>query len=82
MSKKSNNKILYEMKSIYYPLEYQDNDKYLDWMGYLITEENTPSYHHITKASSLKSKGEDIKATLENGAYLGVQSHIVLNYIE
>jgi len=84
MSKKRNrnHQILLEMKKIYYPLDIQNSDKYLDWMGWPITSENMPSYHHIEKVSSLKSKNEYDGATIENGAYLGTQSHQVLHYIE
>ena len=37
--------VLKEMKKIYY----KDISTRYDWMGYLITEDNKPSYHHITK---------------------------------
>lgn len=51
-------------------------------MGYKIDEKNTPSYHHIEKASVLKGKRESEKPTIENGAYLGEYSHSALHYIE
>jgi hypothetical protein len=51
-------------------------------MGYLITEENKPSYHHIVKAEELKRNEESYDATVENGAYLGKVSHEMLHVIE
>lgn len=70
--------VLKEMKLIYY-----NNEKYeIDWMGYLITEENKPSYHHIKKIEEIKKENKDYKATLENGAYLGKISHQKLHEIE
>jgi hypothetical protein len=51
-------------------------------MGYLITEENKPSYHHIVKAEELKKNNESDEATIENGAYLGKVSHEMLHQIE
>ncbi len=80
--KNKNNIILNQMRDIYYPKEKRIGKYYLDWMGYSIDEENTPSYHHIIKSSTLKSENKDSNPTLENGAYLGVQSHYVLHYIE
>ena len=78
--RRKNNVLLNQMKDIYY--HDKKGDEYLDWMGYQIDEENTPSAHHIVKASTLKSSNIDDTATLENTAYLGVQSHAVLHYIE
>ena len=75
---KINNEILKQMRKIYYP----DKVDYIDWMGFKITEENKPSYHHITKAKDLRDKNEDDTATLENGAYLGKKSHELLHKIE
>lgn len=66
------------MKQIYYP----KGCNYIDWMGYKITEENKPSYHHIEKAEELRGKKECDDATLENGAYLGKKSHELLHRIE
>ena len=43
---KVNNEVLKRMRMIYYPKGYE----YIDWMGFWITEENKPSYHHIEKA--------------------------------
>ena len=75
---KVNNEVLKRMKKIYYSKEYE----YIDWMGYKITEENKPSYHHIEKAEDLRKKKENDGATLENGAYLGKKSHELLHRIE
>ena len=75
---KLNNEILKQMKKIYYP----KNKEYIDWMGFKITEENKPSYHHITKAEVLKKENESTDATIENGAYLGKKSHEMLHKIE
>ena len=75
---KLNNEILHQMRKIYYP-----NDKeYIDWMGFKITEENKPSYHHIIKKEDLKKESENFDATVENGAYLGKKSHELLHKIE
>lgn len=70
--------ILKKMKYIYY----KDISKRIDWMGYLITEDNKPSYHHIIKKEKLKRINESIDATVENGAYLGKRSHEMLHKIE
>lgn len=70
--------ILKKMKYIYY----KDISKRIDWMGYLITEDNKPSYHHIIKKEELKRINESIDATVENGAYLGKRSHEMLHKIE
>ena len=75
---KLNNEILKQMKKIYYP----KNKEYIDWMGFKITDENKPSYHHITKAEILRKNNEEDEATLENGAYLGKKSHEMLHKIE
>ena len=70
--------VLHAMRKIYYP-----KDKpYIDWMGFKITEENCPSYHHIEKAEDLRSRNESDSATLENGAYLGKKSHELLHRLE
>ena len=61
---------------------YRELTNRYDWMGYLITEDNKPSYHHIVKREELIKKGEDIAATVENGAYLGKKSHEFLHKIE
>ena len=55
------------MKKIYYP----EGVEYIDWMGFRITEENKPSYHHIVKKEDLKKEHENYDATVDNGAYLG-----------
>ena len=65
MKKKTNKgtirkRVMKEMLDIYYPKEYQSGEKYIDWMGYQIDEENYPSYHHIEKREELKRKGESI----------------------
>ena len=75
---KLNNEILKQMKKIYYP----KGREYIDWMGFKITEENKPSYHHIKKAEDLKKENESADATIENGAYLGKKSHEMLHRIE
>ena len=70
--------ILKTMRKIYY-----DNKKVrYDWMGYRITEDNKPTYHHIVKSENLIKMGIDPIPTLENGAYLGKQSHEMLHVIE
>lgn len=76
MSRKNrkNQQVLKEMKQIFYG----DNDKYLDWMGYEITSDNFPTYHHVCRRTSR----EDDNTTIDNGAYLGEQSHNALHYIE
>ena len=74
----TNSEILRQMKKIYYP----KGKEYLDWMGFKITEENKPSYHHIIKKEDLKKKHENFDATIENGAYLGNLSHSALHFIE
>lgn len=75
---KLNNEVLKQMRKIYY----QKDKEYIDWMGFKITEENKPSYHHITKAETLKSQNQSADATVENGAYLGKKSHEMLHKIE
>ena len=75
---KINNEVLKRMKKIYYP----KGSIYLDWMGFKITEENKPSYHHIVKAEYLRKSNENDDATIENGAYLGKKSHELLHKIE
>ena len=70
--------VLKEMKKIYY----ENISPRSDWMGYLITEENKPSYHHIVKREELKRNNESEDATVENGAYLGKISHEMLHQIE
>ena len=67
-----------KMKSIYY----SDNNEYLDWMGFKITNDNYPSYHHIIKAEDLRKNDEDYIPTVSNGAYLGKKSHELLHRIE
>ena len=75
---KLNNEVLKQMKKIYYP----KGKEYIDWMGFKITDENKPSYHHITKAQTLRQLDKNDDATLENGAYLGKKSHEMLHRIE
>ena len=75
---KINNEVLKQMRKIYYP----KGSLYLDWMGFRITEENKPSYHHIIKAEELRQNKESDIATIENGAYLGKKSHELLHKIE
>ena len=66
------------MRKIYYPKD----KEYIDWMGFKITDENKPSYHHIIKKEDLKKDHENFDATVENGAYLGKKSHEILHKIE
>lgn len=68
--------VLRVMKSKYY------GENKLDWMGYPITNDNKPSYHHIIKREELLRQGKSIDATVENGAYLGKRSHEMLHEIE
>ena len=75
---KLNNDVLKRMKKIYYP----EGVEYIDWMGFRITEENKPSYHHIVKKEDLKKEHENYDATVDNGAYLGKKSHELLHKIE
>jgi len=78
MNQKNKQDVLKRMRFIYYG---NISPRY-DWMGYLITEENKPSYHHIVKAEELKKNNESDEATIENGAYLGKVSHEMLHQIE
>lgn len=73
-----NRNTLHDMRKIYY----KSDTPYIDWMGFKITEENKPSYHHIEKQEDLKKEKKDTKATVENGAYLGKKSHELLHRIE
>lgn len=75
---KTKNLVLHAMKEIYYP----NRTNNLDWMGYLITEANKPTYHHIIKACELRRDSLSSIATLDNGAYLGKLSHEQLHRIE
>lgn len=70
--------VLQEMREIYY----KGVINRYDWMGYKITDENYPSYHHIVKREELLKEGKSIDATIENGAYLGKKSHEILHEIE
>ena len=69
---------LQEMRRIFYP----NMLNRVDWMGYLITEDNKPSYHHIVKREELAEANQPIDATVDNGAYLGKRSHEILHQIE
>ena len=73
MKKKNSIKkqVMDKMLEIYYPKENRTKEKYIDWMGYPIDDNNSPTYHHITKAHTLRCNSKDATATLENGAYLG-----------
>lgn len=51
----NNKKVLMEMLDIYYPEDKRTEEYYIDFMGYKIDEDNFPTYHHIEKASDLKS---------------------------
>lgn len=70
--------VLQEMRRIFYSKDVE----YIDWMGYPITNENKPSYHHIEKACELRNQHKSDLATKENGAYLGKVSHEKLGIIE
>lgn len=74
----TNSDILRQMKKIYYP----QNKEYLDFMGFRITNENYPTYHHIVKARTQKDNNEDSTPIISNGAYLGKKSHDLLHRIE
>lgn len=74
-------KVLEQMKEIYYK-DITNSDDYIDWMGYKIDEENYPTYHHILKASVLRSNSEFDIDIFSNFAYLGNQSHSALHFIE
>ena len=73
-----NRTVLHDMRKIYY----REDTPYIDWMGYKITDENKPSYHHIEKKEDLKKEEKDPTASVENGAYLGKKSHELLHRIE
>ena len=70
------------MIKIYYPNDKLKKEKCYDWMGYEIDEDNFLTYHHIVKASSLRSNEKSQKATIDNGACLGSLSHSALHFIE
>lgn len=70
--------VLEEMRSIFY----SEDVRYVDWMGYPITNKNKPSYHHIEKACELRHRHKSDLATKENGDYLGKVSHEKLGIIE
>lgn len=70
--------VLKSMRAIYY----KNVVNRLDWMGYLITEDNKPSYHHIVKKEDLIKEGISCAPTVENGAYLGTRSHEILHLLE
>ena len=74
-----NQRTLERMRKIYYPTGEEEN---LDWMGYPITEENHPSYHHIVKVEELLRMRRCINPCVPNGAYLGKKSHEKLHHIE
>ena len=71
-------KIMKKMYEIYY----EENKRYIDWMGFDIDEKNYPTYHHIEKREDLIKENKSIEATIDNGAYLGRQSHQMLHDIE
>ena len=84
MSKKSecDKKVLKEMIGIFYPNDMLKKQVCYDWMGYEINDTNVLTYHHIAKASSLRSEGLSDEATIDNGACLGELSHAALHIIE
>lgn len=79
--KNKNRQVLNEIEKIYYD-GVIGTTKHLDWMGYPIDEYNTPTYHHIIKQSTLKSQRLNSAPSIDNCAYLGVESHDYLHYIE
>ena len=66
MGKNKNKQVLEIMRREYYQKDTRISTPHLDWMGYEIDNENSPSYHHITKASTLNSKQLDSSATIES----------------
>lgn len=82
MSKESNKRALKELIEIFYPNNKLKTETCYDWMGYEINEYNPLTLHHITKASTLRSKKESDETTIDNGACLGDLSHIPLHTIE
>jgi hypothetical protein len=70
--------VLKAMRKIYF----EEKSHRIDWMGYPITVDNHPTYHHIVKREELLRDGKSIEATVENGAYLGKISHEKLHQIE
>ena len=66
------------MRNVFYP----DISPRIDWMGFEITDDNKPTYHHIVKKEFLKKEKKSTSATIENGAYLGKRSHELLHEIE
>ena len=49
-------KIMKKMYEIYY----EENKRYIDWMGFEIDDENYPTYHHIEKREDLISEDDII----------------------
>lgn len=74
----TNTEILRQMKKLYYPRGVE----YLDFMGFRITNDNYPTYHHIVKKRIQKDNNEEYNPTISNGAYLGKKSHDLLHRIE
>lgn len=70
----NNREVLHQMRKVFYP----NGMPYLDWMGFVIDDDNKPSYHHIFEKRNLFHK----EATVSNGAYLGKRSHELLHRIE
>lgn len=70
------------MLNIYYSPENKISNKCVDWMGYPINNFDDLTYHHITKASTLRNRSKDDKATLQNGALLCDSSHQNLHILE
>ena len=82
MSKKKSNIVLKQMRQIYYGSNVSALSPHNDFMGYDINMINTPTYHHIRKASDQRANNESDQATVENGAYLGDLSHSSLHILE
>ena len=81
-SSKTNKKVLNELALYFYPNSNLNNSTYLDFMGAEFNSFNTPTIHHIVKASTLREKNENDAATIDNAAILGDISHQLLHQIE
>ena len=78
----TNQKVLKEAITIFYPNDKLKKEECLDFMGYAINDYNMLTLHHITKAATLRSQGLSDVATIDNCACLGDYSHQALHYIE
>jgi len=79
---KHNKKVLNELSKYFYPEGNLLKNKCYDFMGAEFDEYNTPTVHHIVRASTLREKNESDKVTLDNAAILGNISHEILHSIE